>query len=273
AEAERYRAVKGWQRLDGRELAVLRELAAWRERTAARADIRPNFVANDVVLVTLAARPVESLDDLRHARGLSAGAVDRHGKAILAAIRAGLSAPRERWPEPPPRLRRKGPPPGLGALLRAAVQTVAAKEDIAPGISASARDIEGLAVHAGEGAAVEELAVSRGWRRALVGETLIAIARGELALRFDPARRAVVGEASVSSPASPSRCPSARRRRARAAAGRTRATRSSTSDRRRAPCAPRRPGPAPARRAPRDAGHRARRPRRGGGSRAPRDAP
>src|SRR4029077_15846155 len=49
-DAERYRTVKGWQRLDARELAVLRELAAWRERTAARADIRPNFVANDVVL-------------------------------------------------------------------------------------------------------------------------------------------------------------------------------------------------------------------------------
>ena len=39
---ERYEWVKGWQKLGGRELAVLRELAAWRERAAERADIRPN---------------------------------------------------------------------------------------------------------------------------------------------------------------------------------------------------------------------------------------
>src|SRR5205814_1647601 len=111
---ERYRFVKGWQRHTGRELAVLRELAAWRERAAKRANIRPNFVANDVVLTAIAARPVETNEDLRNVRGLSAGTIDRQGKAILAAVRAGLDTPRERWPEPPPRLRRKGPPPGLG---------------------------------------------------------------------------------------------------------------------------------------------------------------
>jgi len=54
--------VKGWQRLGARDLAVLRELAAWRERAAARADIRPNFIANDIVLVSLAGRPVESVE-------------------------------------------------------------------------------------------------------------------------------------------------------------------------------------------------------------------
>jgi len=203
-DAERYRGVKGWQRLAGRELAVLRELAAWRERTAARADIRPNFVANDVVLTTLGGRPVETIEELRLVRGLSAGTVDRHGKAILAAIRAGLATPRERWPESPPRNRRKGPPPGLGALLRAAVQAVAEREDIAPEIIASGREIDALASHTGDAPMEESLEVTRGWRRALVGETLVAIARGELAMRFDPARRAVVGD-RVSAPPSPSR--------------------------------------------------------------------
>jgi hypothetical protein len=36
--------------------------------------------------------------------------------------------------------------------------------------------------------------VLRGWRRTLVGDMLVAIARGELAVRYDPARRAVVGD-------------------------------------------------------------------------------
>jgi ribonuclease D len=196
-DEERYESVKGWQRLDGHELAVLRELAAWRERSARRANIRPNFIANDVVLVHLAARPSHSVDELRRVRGLTSGTVDRHGKAILAAIRDGEACPRERWPEAQARVRRKGPPPGLTALLRAAVQAVAEREDVAPEVIASGRDIEALGAYAaapGDGGPPEHIAVTHGWRRRLVGETLLAIARGELAFRYDPTRRAVVGE-------------------------------------------------------------------------------
>jgi len=199
-DEERYRDVKGWQRLGARDLAVLRELAAWRERAAARADIRPNFIANDIVLVSLAGRPVESVEELRHVRGLTAGTVDRHAKAILAAIRAGRSCPAERWPEAPQRSRRKGPPPGLAALLRAAVQAAAEREDIAPEIIASGREIDALGAYAVDDGAPDTLAVSRGWRRELVGDTLLAIARGELAIRYDPVQRAVVGEVRAARP-------------------------------------------------------------------------
>ena len=186
---ERYEWVKGWQRLHGRDLAVLRELAAWRDRAAKRADVRPNFVANDVVLTSLAVRPVETMEDLRHVRGLTSGAVDRHGRAILAALRAGLECPAERWPERAPRVRSRSPAPGLAALLRAAVQAVAEREDIAPEVIASGREIEALA---SRGEAQDGLAVTRGWRRHLVGDTLLAIARGELAIAYDPERREVV---------------------------------------------------------------------------------
>jgi ribonuclease D len=193
---ERYQGVKGWQRLDGRELAVLRALAAWRERTARRVDVRPNFIANDIVLTSLAARPVETLADLRQVRGLSTGTADRHAKHILAAIREGLECPQERWPEAPARVRRRSPPPGLTALLRAAVQAVAEREDIAPEVIASGRDIEALGTFAGGGTEdrLDDVAVIRGWRRELVGDMLLAIARGQLAIRYDPARRAVVGD-------------------------------------------------------------------------------
>ena len=123
------------------------------------------------------------------------GAVDRHAKGILAAIHAGLACPPERRPEPAERHRHKGPPPGLVALLRAAVQAVAEREDIAPEVIASGRDIDALAAYAVDGSALDDVAVARGWRRALVGETLLAIARGELAIRYDTARREVVADA------------------------------------------------------------------------------
>ncbi len=200
---ERYRTVKGWLRLHGRDLAVLRALAAWRERAAARADIRPGFLANDIVLTSLAGRPVDTLEELRHVRGLSAGMVDRHGRALLAAMREGRECPPERWPEEPGRTRRKSPPPGLTALLRAAVQAVAEREDIAPEVIANGRDIDALGTYAaapGNERTLDGIEVVHGWRRRLVGDTLLAIARGELAFRYDPARREVVGEA-VSGPA------------------------------------------------------------------------
>lgn len=196
---ERFRSVKGWQRLDARELAVLRALTAWRERAAERANLRPQFIMNEIVLTSLAARPVKNVEELRQVRGISSGTVDRHGRAIVAAMQEGVACPRERWPEPATRSRRKAPPPGLVALLRAAVQTVAEREDLAPEVIATGREIEALAASLGAGDApadetVASLPVLTGWRRELIGERLGAIARGELAMRYDPAKRAVVTE-------------------------------------------------------------------------------
>jgi ribonuclease D len=195
-DEERYTWVKGWQRHGARELAVLRALAVWREQAARRANVRPNFVIGDIVLLTLAGRPVATLDELRQVRGLHPGAVDRHGRAMLEAIREGQACPREQWPTPPERVRREGPPSGLIALLRAAVQAVAEDEEIAPEVIASTRDLEALVAAATSRRTREpvDLPLVEGWRGDLVGRTLLGLARGELAVRYDPAKRAVVSE-------------------------------------------------------------------------------
>ena len=198
-ESERYRTVKGWQRLGGRELAILQALAAWRERTAQRANIRPGFIANDAVMMALTVRPPENMDELRGVRGLTPGSVERHGKGILAAVRDGRACPQDKWPTSPERQRRPAPPTGLGALLRAAVQGVADREEIAPEVIASTRDIEALIAHVTGGGKAEadehDLPLVHGWRGQLVGDTLVSIAKGEIAMRYDPARREVVQEA------------------------------------------------------------------------------
>jgi ribonuclease D len=74
------------------------------------------------------------------------------------------------------------------------VQGVAEREDIASEVIATTRDIEALVGHAPDHGEPSDLAILNGWRRALVGDTLLAIARGELAIRYDPKRREVVGE-------------------------------------------------------------------------------
>lgn len=198
ADDERYRQVKGWQRLEPRAAAVLRALAAWRERTARRANIRPHFLASDAVLTALASRPVHDLAELRAVRGLTAGTVERHGKGMLAAVEEGLRCPDASCPSRPVRTRRPAPPTGLVALLRAAVAVAADQEDLAPEVIASTHDLERLVEVAtaagGEPEGDPPIGLLQGWRRQLVGERLLAIARGEVALRYDPRRREVTAE-------------------------------------------------------------------------------
>ena len=195
-DEDRYRSVKSWQRLRSRDLAVLRAAAAWRERTARRANVRPGFIVSDVVLTTLAGRPVTKREELRGVRGLSKGTIDRHGRGLVEALGEGQDCPEANWPEAPPRVRRSPMPSGLGALLRATVQTVADREEIASEIIASTKEIESLVTFTGRNGPNEEsgLRVLEGWRRELVGDTLLRVARGDLAVRYDPGRREVVGE-------------------------------------------------------------------------------
>jgi ribonuclease D len=203
---ERFKTVKSWQRHDARDLAVLRPLAAWREMAARRANIRPNFICNEVVLTAMALRPMDTLDDLRQVRGLTSGTVDRYGKAMLEAIREGVECPKEQWPEPPPRVRHNAPPPGLMALLRASVQAVADREEIAPEVIASTRDIDGLidiaTAKGRQPPTPEENRLLHGWRHRLTGEMLLRIARGELCIHYDPVRREVVTEPHEADPVS-----------------------------------------------------------------------
>jgi ribonuclease D len=134
------------------------------------------------------------MEELRHA-GLHPGSVDRHAKGISPPS-ATVAPARDRTS--PERQRRPAPPTGLGALLRAAVQGVADREEIAPEVIASTRDIEALIAHVTGGGNEEadehELPLVHGWRGHLVGDTLVSIAKGEIAMRYDPARREVVQE-------------------------------------------------------------------------------
>jgi hypothetical protein len=81
---------------------------------------------------------------------------------------------------------------------------VAAREHIAPEVIASGREIDALASGAGEG---EDLAVTRGWRRVLVGDRLLAIARGEVAMRYDAVRKEVVADPVDTPPPTPGGSP------------------------------------------------------------------
>src|SRR4029453_1898664 len=84
-----------WQRLpriaqlNPRARAVARELAAWRERTAAAEDRPMSSVLGDAPLVEVAKRRPTSLSALERIRGLQPWTLRRRGDAILAAVARG----------------------------------------------------------------------------------------------------------------------------------------------------------------------------------------
>lgn len=174
---------EAWRRLKLRRagprlLAVLREVAAWREREAQTRDLPRNRVLRDEAIMEIAAHAPESVEDLARTRGLWRGfAEGSQGAAVLAAVRRGQEVPEADCPQLPPR---PEPPPGLGPiveLLRVLLKTRCEAAGVAQRLVASAEDL--LSIAARDDAAVPALG---GWRHLLFGADAVALKRGRLAL-------------------------------------------------------------------------------------------
>ncbi|MBP8823877.1 MAG: HRDC domain-containing protein [Flavobacteriales bacterium] len=90
--------LKGAKALKPKELAVLRELHAWRDGVAARLDRASFMVLGNDVLIALSRQPVDTLTDLGNLKGVGQTAVSRYGPDILQALQQGLLAPKDQWP-------------------------------------------------------------------------------------------------------------------------------------------------------------------------------
>lgn len=181
-----------WQRLKGRirkpkELAVLMELAAWREREAQHRDVPRQRVLKDDALMDIVQRAPRSVEALAELRSVPNGFErSRSGGEVLAAIERGLALD----PKTLPRLERERGRGGNGAvldLLKVLLKAVSEAERVAPKIIASSDDLEAIA--SDDEADVPAL---QGWRRGVFGEKALALKSGELGLRIQRGR-VVVG--------------------------------------------------------------------------------
>jgi ribonuclease D len=93
--------VKGARDLTRRELALLRELVAWRDAIALQLD-RATFrvVANDVLLEIARSAP-SNLEALGAIKGMPRGMVERAGRDALEAVKRGLAVPDAQLPKFP----------------------------------------------------------------------------------------------------------------------------------------------------------------------------
>jgi ribonuclease D len=91
--------IKGARDLTRRELAILRELVAWRDRVAKELDRSTFRVAGNDVLLAIARDTPTSVAAVETTRGLSRGVVARHAQAIVEAVARGKAVPEADLPK------------------------------------------------------------------------------------------------------------------------------------------------------------------------------
>ncbi|MET3790295.1 ribonuclease D [Aquamicrobium terrae] len=182
-----------WKRLKLRirkpqELAVLKSVAAWREREARERDVPRGRILKDDAIYEIAQQAPKDADALGRLRSIPKGwERSSTAAALLGAVNDALSVPKEDLPKLP---RPHQPPEGSNAaaeLLKVLLRIVAEKEGVAAKVLASSDDIDRIAAE-GEDADVPAL---QGWRRAVFGDKALRLVRGEIAIKFDKRRIAL----------------------------------------------------------------------------------
>ncbi len=84
--------IKGIRDLDPSEVAILNELAQFRDQQAQRADVPLFKIIGDRTLVAIAAMRPQRLQNLEEIKGMTPGQIRRFGKGLLAAVQKGSQA-------------------------------------------------------------------------------------------------------------------------------------------------------------------------------------
>jgi ribonuclease D len=186
-----------WERLRARvrkpkELAVLIEVAAWREREARSRDVPRGRVLKDEVIGDIAVQAPTTLEKLGALRSLPKGFErSRWGEAIIEAVARGLA----RDPKTLPRIE-KGRSTANGAaiveLLKVLLRMTAERYGVAAKVIATVEDLDRIAADD-----TADVAALRGWRRDLFGDKALALKHGELALAIENGRVVAVGRTSA----------------------------------------------------------------------------
>lgn len=172
-----------WRRLklkvrNRKALAVLMELAAWREISAQTQDVPRQRIIRDDALYDIANQAPTTVEQLSELRSLSDGfARSARAREIIAAVRRGL----ERDLSTVPQLNH-GQPLSAEAtatleLLKVLLKSAAARHRVAPRLIADSNDLERLARED-----EPDVPALTGWRRQLFGEDALRLKKGELAL-------------------------------------------------------------------------------------------
>lgn len=175
-----------WKRLKirsakPRDLAVLKELCAWRELEAQRKDVPRNRILRDETLMDLGFQRPQSEADLARIRGISQDmAQARIGKTLIDVIARGMAVPDHEAP----RLEHKTPLSPRHAqvveMLKMLLRIQAAEYNVAGKLIAGSEDIENFVVSPDT-----DTHLTHGWRHEVFGRHARDMMDGRLALTLE----------------------------------------------------------------------------------------
>ena len=171
-----------WKRVKTRTsspkfLAIVAELAAFRESYAQERNIPRNRVYKDDALVELASNKPSTLEELGRARLLLRDA--RKGEiadGILKAVAAGIACKPEKMPKPDLSRDKLQVNPALADLLRVLLKAKTESAGVAAKLIASAADLDSIA------AGQRDVAALGGWRSEVFGADALRLCEGKIAL-------------------------------------------------------------------------------------------
>ncbi len=170
---ERWKKVRGNQVLKRSQLAILKELAAWREDKAEKSDRPRKWIVSDEILLDLSRQQPSNLAEIGEIRGVNTEKNSNTHQTWLDLIKKGKNTPEAEWPELP---RSKKPTQNQNTLidlLMVVVQIQAKKHNITAAVIATRKQLATL-VQSGE------TVLSDDWRGELVNEQIQKVMSGEM---------------------------------------------------------------------------------------------
>lgn len=176
------RPEEAWLRIktrttSGRFLAVVKELARFREEYAQKNNVPRSRVLKDDALLEIASTRPTNVEELGRSRLLlREGRRGDIADGILAAVKAGMEVKAEDLPKPDLSREQLQVNPALADLLRVLLKAKSESLGVAARLIASASDLDAIA--AGE----RDLPTLKGWRLEAFGADALRLCRGEIAL-------------------------------------------------------------------------------------------
>ena len=179
---------RAWERLKTRvrkpkDLAVLMEVAAWREQEAQSRDVPRGRVLRDEAVSDIATHAPNTLEKLANLRSVPKGfEKSKWGADIVAAVERGLARDSATLPKlEKPRNNNNGA--AIVELLKVLLRMTAERHAVASKVIATVDDLEEIAADD-----KADVAALHGWRRELFGDAALKLKHGELALAIEKGR-------------------------------------------------------------------------------------
>lgn len=174
---------EAWKRIKlrtpkAKSLAILRELAAWREKSAQKRDIPKTWLMKDDTLGEIASHAPKTKEQLKKIRGISNDTAEgKIGEQIIAAIESACASPKETWPQP--EKKEQIPPIAMATvdILKMLLKIQSTEHGVAPKLIATQTDLELIATQDNP-----DVPALSGWRYEVFGRDALAVKNGTVAI-------------------------------------------------------------------------------------------